>query len=232
MIDILNNAWVVGIGGGVLSGLFVAFVSRYIFSKRDNREYTQKVEAANREVIYALRPGISDGKIPTEDILDALLNATSRRYRVSKEDIFKPKQLAEELIKEIMDSSFITSDTKQKYCEALAHLIVSSNEDSSTDNLYYELEIIKNDHRRRSNARMSAILGLASTLIIMMLTIFSSSNLFKFNDFSPTYSIISKVLVPTTLILISSSFIITVISSLYSKAYIKSKREKYTDLID
>ncbi|MBU5617477.1 hypothetical protein KPY62_10315 [Psychrobacter sp. TAE2020] len=225
MTNILNNAWVVGIGGGILSGLFVAFVSRYIFSKRDNREYTQKVEAANREVIYALRPGISDGKIPIGEVLDALLNATSRRYKVSKDDIFKPKQIAEELIKEIMDSSFISSDTKQGYCETLTHLIVPSDEDTSKDGLYYELEIMQTDYRRRLNARMSYILGLTSTLIVIMLTIFNSSSLFNFNDFSPTHNIISKILLPTTSILISSILVITAIGSIYSKAYTKSKRE-------
>ncbi len=53
--------WAIGIGGGILSGLIVAYISRLIFSKRDNREYAQKILQANNEVLYAVRPGISEG---------------------------------------------------------------------------------------------------------------------------------------------------------------------------
>ena len=42
-MDIFSNPWIVGIGGGVLSGFIVAYISRLIFSKRDNREYAQKI---------------------------------------------------------------------------------------------------------------------------------------------------------------------------------------------
>lgn len=59
-MDILNNAWVVGIGGGILSGLIVTVITRYLFSKKENSEYMQKVSSVNREIIYALRPGISE----------------------------------------------------------------------------------------------------------------------------------------------------------------------------
>ena len=49
--DWLNNTWVVGILGGVLSGFIVNYLSRIFLSKRENREYLQKVFSANREVI-------------------------------------------------------------------------------------------------------------------------------------------------------------------------------------
>ena len=41
-------ARVVGIGGGLL----VTIITRYLFSKRDNSEYMQKVSTVNREIIY------------------------------------------------------------------------------------------------------------------------------------------------------------------------------------
>ena len=59
-MELFNNPWFVGIGGGILSGLIVAYISRLIFSRRDNREYAQKVSQANHEVLYAVRPGISE----------------------------------------------------------------------------------------------------------------------------------------------------------------------------
>ena len=72
-MDILNNAWVVGIGGGLLSCLLVTLVTRYIFSKKDDKEYVQKLATVNKEVVYALRPGISEGHIPDEEVLSSLI---------------------------------------------------------------------------------------------------------------------------------------------------------------
>ena len=34
LLDWLNNPWIVGIGGGTLSGLLVTFVSRKVLSRR------------------------------------------------------------------------------------------------------------------------------------------------------------------------------------------------------
>ncbi len=118
----INNPWVVGIGGGALSGLLVTFASRALLSRRDRREYVQKLLSANREVIYALRPGISEGHIPDRRVIDALINATARKYAVDQGDLYGPTQVGEELTKEIMDSSFISASTKQEYCNQLESL--------------------------------------------------------------------------------------------------------------
>lgn len=200
-MDLLNNAWVVGIGGGILSGLFVAVVTRYAFSRRDNREYAQKIEVVNREVVYALRPGISEGRIPSGQVLESLLNATARRHKVSREDIYRPKQIAEELIKEIMDSSFISSDTKTKYCETLAHFVTPPLEPVEKHDLRLEQRAAESDYRSRMASRMSAILGLTAAMVTMS-TVFSrivdkqSASIFG-NAF--------EVLVPTLTVLLATA---------------------------
>lgn len=122
-MELLDNPWVIGIGGGILSGLFVAWITRLIFSKRDNKEYLQKLRAANQEVIYAIKPGISEGVIPTPEIVNHLISATSRRYDVDSELMYNVNEIASELIKEVMDSSFISASTKQEFCEKLSNLI-------------------------------------------------------------------------------------------------------------
>lgn len=94
----------------------------YVLGKRENREYIQKVIGANRGVVYAIRPGISEGQIPTGEVLTSLLNATARRYGVEARDLYSPAQIAEELVKEVMDSSFISCVQKGEYCARLAAL--------------------------------------------------------------------------------------------------------------
>jgi hypothetical protein len=42
-MDFFGNEWVIGIGGGVLSGLLVTLITRYLFSKKDDKEYAQNL---------------------------------------------------------------------------------------------------------------------------------------------------------------------------------------------
>jgi len=166
-MDLFSNQWVVGIGGGILSGIIVTLLTRYIFSKRDNREYLQKVEAANREVIYALRQGISEGHFPDFSVLNSLINATARKQKIQRQDAYSAKEIAEELIKEIMDSSFISSDIKQEYCETLSHLLMKKDkEDREEPNISrIEKEVIESENRAKFTSLMSVTLGmLAATL--------------------------------------------------------------------
>jgi hypothetical protein len=176
--ELLNNSWIVGIGGGVLSGLVVTAITRYLFSKRDNKEYLQKIEAVNREVIYALRPGISEGQIPTNDVLRSVVNATARKYKVNRTDVFRVDQIAEELIKEIMDSSFISSETKKSYCDTLAHIVRPNECDDTEPNLGVNQHAAEYDYRSRIVFLMSSILGLTTAFI----TVF----IFGFRDFFKT----------------------------------------------
>jgi len=118
----LNGPWVVGIGGGILSGILVSVIFRLLFSGRDSREYVQKLQSANREIIYALRPGIAEGHVPDRQAVQSLISATARKYAIDKNDLYDPTQIGEELTKEITDSSFISANTKQEYCNQLDSL--------------------------------------------------------------------------------------------------------------
>ncbi len=121
-MEILTNPWVVGIGGGILSGLIVTLISRVIFSRRDNREYVLKVGTANREVIDAIRPGISEGAIPSSKVVESMIFSTARKYGIEIKDMLNPRQIAEDLVKEVMDSDFVSAKTKTAFCEELAKL--------------------------------------------------------------------------------------------------------------
>ncbi|QEM80917.1 hypothetical protein [Halomonas binhaiensis] len=120
MDEFINNPWVVGIGAGVLSSLVVAFITRSIFSRRDNREYLRRIDQANQEILYAVRPGISEGVIPANDVLQRLATATARRYGLDRSTLYDLNEFASELTKEVMDSSFISASTKEDFCEKLS----------------------------------------------------------------------------------------------------------------
>lgn len=173
-MNILDNPWFVGIVGGILSGIAATWLSRLLFSKRDNREYAQKVAAVNREVIYSVRPGISEGNIPGAEVLNALVASTCRKYAVAVSDAFTVNQISEELVKEVMDSSFISSATKQDYCAkllAMRALPHRSAEEQVVAQKKASVESIEN-LRSKMLAQMSAITGVMVATLTIFLTVF------------------------------------------------------------
>jgi hypothetical protein len=127
-LSFLDNPWIVGIGGGLLSGGLVTVGSRVIFSRRADKEYFQRVAGANNEVIFALKPGISEGAIPDHSLMESLIHATARKYRVEQEDAYGVTEIIEDLVKEVMDSSFISSKQKLEFCTQLEKLAMPRRE--------------------------------------------------------------------------------------------------------
>jgi len=172
----LDNPWFVGIVGGVLSGVAATWISRVIFSKRDSREYAQKVAAVNREVIYSVRPGISEGSIPAPAVLQALVAATCRKYGTTEKDAFNVHQISEELMKEVMDSSFISSATKQDYCTKLLQMQEPqvSPEPASLEEIRKSEVSVSSIENLRSKmlTQMSAITGVMVATLTLFLTLF------------------------------------------------------------
>jgi hypothetical protein len=85
---LLNNGWVIGVGSGIISGVLVYWIVKIVSSRKDDEEYQQKLTTANKEVLYAIRPGISEGQLPDRDVIGALINATARRYSIPPDDLF------------------------------------------------------------------------------------------------------------------------------------------------
>ena len=172
LVGLLNNPWFIGIGGGIVSGFLVAWITHIFLGRGENKEYMQKIASANRDVIYAIRPGISEGQIPTKEVISALVHATARRHSITPSDMYGPHELAEELIKEVMDSSFLSSVRKAEYCHELtplqsppaptgAQMDLKSSEDVAS--------LALADYRQRTRQWISILLGvLTSTISILM----------------------------------------------------------------
>lgn len=163
-MELLSNPWVVGIGGGILSGLFVTLITRYLFSKRERSEYLQKVATANNEIIYAIRPAIAEKVIPSSNMLNALFSATARKYSVDPSDLFSRDGLANELIKEVMDNTFLSSQQKVEFCELLSSL----KKDEEDDTNIQKIEIVR--VTRESSTDTSFMLGITTAIMAATVT--------------------------------------------------------------
>lgn len=170
MQDILNNAWVTGIGGGIISSLIVFSVTQYFFSKREKREYIQKTETANNEILYSIRPLVIEKKVPTKDILNAVRISTAKKYSVQQEDLYNEFSLSNDLINEIMGNSFLSSDQKIEVCE----LLQAMKKDDSEDEKEVEVVYLK-DKGSISSKYNSILLAMTSFAMVLSMTFFITS---------------------------------------------------------
>jgi hypothetical protein len=168
-MEFLNNPWFIGIVGGILSGLLTTVISRSIFSRRDRREYVQKTATANRDVIYAIRSGIPEGVVPSFEIVEAMIASAARKYGVETKDILSPKEVAEDLVKEVMDSSFISAKSKTEFCAQLAPLMVSPEAPKPVEVPRAMPSLALAEYRERTYTLLSMMMGLFATLITFTL---------------------------------------------------------------
>lgn len=189
-LDWLNNNWVVGLGTGIISGLVVFLVTRWLFASQSKREFEQKVAAANKELILSIRPGIPEGEMPTPMVLNALISATARKYGLKRSELLTVLQVTQDLIKEVMDSAFISSSYKNDYCNKLADIGMKSHIDEEFSKLSTIEVIDKTDTNRSTYVSISFILGMgtaATVASVNLLDIFAKgSSLIEVGDVSRT----------------------------------------------
>jgi hypothetical protein len=119
-MDLLSNIWVVGAAGGLVCGILVRLIIGRMFSARGHREYERTLAIANDEILHAVRPAIEQKILPSTAMLDALFSATARKYSVDSRDLLPKAALADELIKEVIDNTFLSSQQKAEFSQLLA----------------------------------------------------------------------------------------------------------------
>ena len=212
-IQFINSPWVIGVGGGVLSGILVTLASRSVFSRKDRKEYAQKVMSANQEIVYAIRPGISESVLPTNDILEELMQATARKYGVARDDMYTHEELAQDLVKEVMDSSFISLNQKSSYCKLLMSLKSSvplkqsSLEKSLEKNIAFSKGYV--EYRKRMVATMSSILGLVVAVVTLIVTFYASYLQQEYTSVQDSAMYMLPERLPVTLLLVTTVTVMT-----------------------
>lgn len=175
VFSFFSNPWVIGIAGGIISSLLVYGITNFILSKRENREYLQKVNAANNEILYTIRPLIVDKTIPDYNVVSSLIISTAQKFQVNQNDIYTRETLVNDIIKEVLENPFLSTSAKMEYCNSVQQLICHKNEEiiekNSEDFQYTEQ---KSSYVNIISILMSIMAGLAvSTLAIVDLKLLS-----------------------------------------------------------
>ena len=173
----LSDPWVTGIGGGIVSGLIVYPVSQRVFTNRSAIEYRRNVQGANREVLYALRAGITESALPNRDVIEALLRSTAKKYAVGVEDVYDLPTLCDDLIKEVMDSSFISARQKLEFSAQVNALdAVASDKQPAIVGVRHDVTALRSydtsiTYRRDVTTYVSLLIG-AMTAVMTTLVAF------------------------------------------------------------
>ena len=54
-MSIFSNEWFTGIVCGIISGIVVYWITTRAYSRKQSKEYWQRVKAANNEILYTMR---------------------------------------------------------------------------------------------------------------------------------------------------------------------------------
>ena len=79
MLAFLQNPWVVGIGGGIVSGIIVYFITSWLYKRKDNSKYLEQISRANLDIIQALKPYVAERGLPEKEIVDAIADVSAKQ---------------------------------------------------------------------------------------------------------------------------------------------------------
>jgi len=161
-----NNPWVVGIGLAIFSlflSILARMLSRRIFSRKDKEQYRLNIRAANQEIIHTLRLSIAESSIPPRKIVESLIRATGQSHGVKHEDIMTLTEFGDSLIKDVMDSNFISYQQKIKYSEEI--LEFSKTPPSSEAVTMYANTTYLANYEKRVTDRSINLIGVTTAVL-------------------------------------------------------------------
>ena len=107
---------------------------------------------------------IIDHKIPLQESFSSLRIAVSNEYGVKAEDLYSNKSLANDLIAEILENPFLTSEQKEDFCRLILQF-KHAEESDKTEVVYLRKRL------QFSSLTTSIILALSSFSMILSMTL-------------------------------------------------------------
>lgn len=190
MFGFLQNPWVVGIGGGIISGIIVYLFTNWLYKRKDNSKYLEQINRANVDIIHALKPYVAEKGLPEKEIVDAIIVSTARKYQVKSEELYSIRIICEELIREIVENAYVSSEKKQEYSLQLKNYLHTLNDEKLMSYLISDIEkeikvtnIYKETNYRNKIASMiSMMLSIMAGSLTILAFLFTSDDIFIFSE--------------------------------------------------
>ena len=220
--NFFNNQWVINIGTGLVVYIVTNIISRIILNKAANKEKQKQIENANKEIIRILKPYVVENNILNKNVINAVIKSISRKFYIPSEDLFSDKEICEELIREILESSYVNNDKKFDYINYLSNIM---KEDFKRER---ELEKIQNvflQYRYQANKK-DKLYNVVSTYMIFIVIIISSLvTLFSESKIESLSNLSQPMQIGTLIIIVE----ISLATSLLCIRLFRNSEKKVTD---
>ncbi|WP_195540546.1 hypothetical protein [Eubacterium maltosivorans] len=115
-----DNAWVIGVLGGVISGLAVYFITTFFEKIKNRKQYINRVQLANNDLLRLLKKEVGYGiDNLSNQLISSMIESISLKYKVKTTDLYNIYDICQLIIYDIMDSPFVNSQSKRYYYEKL-----------------------------------------------------------------------------------------------------------------
>jgi len=172
-MELFENIWFVGIGGGIVSGFIVYFVTNWFFSRKDNSERIKLAHQANDEVVNILKPYIADKGLPEIEVVNALISSVARKFKLDTSELYSVEYVCEELIREIISNVYVSCDKKVEYTQQLAdYAFIIKRSKTTIESRNLEKEIFQRNssqlvYRKKLNSRYTLLFSMYASIIML-----------------------------------------------------------------
>lgn len=216
MLDFLQNQWVVGIGGGIISGIIVFFITKWLFQRKDNSKYLEQIANANLDIIRTLKPYIAEKGLPEKEIIDAIISSTARKHKVKSDELYSIRVICEELIREIIENVYVSADKKKEYSLQLKDYLHQLNTGKDKSLLISDIQnelkntsiTVKSENRHNMTTIMSMFISVFTVILSVFSTFLFSDELFDGTKFTANVEFITAMVsIPMVTIAIAALLI-------------------------
>ena len=219
----LQNGWVIGIVGGIISGIIVYFITNKVLDSKKKNDYKRNIILANNEVLTILRPYIANSGLPTKQELNVIIKSVARTYNIIPDEMKTVDMFYGDLVVEFVENLYIPNNIKQ---DSIYKILEALNNESDLANVQEKgFSISETKTNKKSGMSiMSLLLGILSGVVSLLAGLFTSINMDK------NYNIVMWII--TILILVIAIIINLIIIIKSYKNRIHSYRIKEIKEID
>ena len=171
--------------------------------RKANKVRLQKISQANNEILYAIRPLVVDNKMPTPNLLRSLINSTARKNGVNPNDLYTPEIIIENLTKEILENTFLSTQVKLKLCEDFDNQIIRNELPKKT-------RIVSESGKENRFIILTSILIAIMTMFATMFMLTNESGIINRNSIESDNPILSVYIVLfASLIMVPIALLVT-----------------------
>ena len=239
MLAFLQNPWVVGIVGGIVSGIIVYFITNWLYKRKDNSKYLEQINRANLDIIQVLKPYVAERGLPEKEIVDAIIVSTARKYKVKSDELYTIRIICEELIREIIENVYVSSEKKQEYAKQLQEYLHKLDAEKIKDFLISDIEKeIKNltvfkesNYRRKTATMMSALLSTCAGIATVLITFvaFLDTDIFNMHNFTNEFLTFATIIALTTTAFVGLYSVVLIMVKTHKKKPDKSETHSKTE---